>query len=288
MLPPMQSVRFCFLPVLCLRWLLLLGLGGLLAAAPPASTPSPSPAAPSVEEILERMLERARTSAERQQGIGFAYTRRTVIEELDDREIVRERKTREHAVTNLAGVARAVLVRLDEREPTGREHRTDQQRESENQRETRNRRGRRAGGPDFLDESLLRRFDYVLEGEELLGGRRVWVLNFEPKPVGKDAGETADRFLARLHGRLWVDVEEAELVKVESHLKSPLTVLGGLAASLTRIDFVILRERLASGVWTNRRLQSYAEGRKVFSSFRMRMEVEQEDFRELPVTPPRP
>ena len=51
--------------------------------------------------------------AESRSAPGLAYTRRTVIEELDGRSEVRERKTREHAVTNLAGVTRAVLVRLD-------------------------------------------------------------------------------------------------------------------------------------------------------------------------------
>ncbi len=257
-------------------WVGLLLLGSLLRAADPADLPA--------DEIIRRLIARGREVADLQPSRGLAYTRRTVIEELDDHSAVLERKTREHAVTNLAGVTRAVLVRLDDREPSTRESRADEKRENENQRDTSHRRGRR-GGPDFLDEALVRRFVYESAGEEMVAGRRTLVLSFEPVPGAKDSGEVADRLLARLHGRMWIDAEEFELVKVESHLKSPLSVLGGLAASLTRIDLLIVRERLSPGVWTNRKLLTYAEGRKLLSSLRMRMQVDQEDFRELPVKP---
>ena len=260
-------------------WTGLLLLGWVLRAGDRAPL--------SAGEVISRLIARGREVAELQPTRGLAYTRRTVIEELDDRSEVRDRKTREHSVTNLAGVTRAVLLKLDDREPSAREARADEKRENDNQRDTSRRRGRKSG-PDFLDEALVRRFEYVLDGEEVVAGRRTLVLRFEPPDGVKEGGEVADRLLARLHGRLWVDLEEFELVKVESHLKSPFSVLGGLAASLTRIDLLIVRERLSPGVWANHQLSTYAEGRKLFSNLRMRMRIEQDEFRELPVTSPAP
>jgi len=239
---------------------------------------------PSASDIVERMVAESRVAAGRQRSSGMAYTRRTVIEELDAHAAVRDRKTREHAVTILGGRTRTVLVRLDGKAPSSVERGADREREAEHRRNASNRRGRK-GEPDFLDESLLRRFDYELAGEDSVAGRRVYVLRFEPKPGDADAGEIADRLLGRLHGRLWVDADEFELVRVESHLKSPLTILGGLAASLTRIDLVVERARLEPGLWINRRLSSYAEGRKALSNLRIRMEIEQDGFRAVPLMP---
>jgi len=257
-------------------------LAGLLASG--TRLRADTEAAPTAPEIVERMVAGTREASERLRLHGLAYTRRTVVEELDDHAAVRDRKTREHSVTIVGGRTRSVLVRLDGKPPSPKEHGVDRDREAEHRRSAANRRGRK-GEPDFLDESLLRRFDYELAGEETMAGRRVHVLRFEPKPGDPDAGEIADRFIGRLHGLLWVDAEEFELVKVESHLKSPLTILGGIAASLTRVDLVVERARLAPGLWMNRHLSTYAEGRKVLSSLRMRVEVDQDGFHEIPVTP---
>lgn len=258
-----------------------------VARACAASDPAPVPPHPTAAEVVDRLVERSRASAELQRTRGYAYTRKTVVEELGDRAEVVERRTREHAVTNLGGLTRSLLLRLDGREPSGKELQADLEREADHRRSASARRGRRSG-PDFLDEALVRRFEYAFESEEVVDGRRAYVLRFSARPEAAEPKEVADRLLARLRGRLWVDAEEFELVKVESHLTTPLTVWGGLAATLTRIDLVVERSRLGPGLWMNRRMATYAEGRKLVSSLRTRMEVEQGGFREVPFRPAAP
>src|SRR5690606_7060438 len=94
-------------------------------------------------------------------------------------------------------------------------------------------------------------------------------------------GPMADRILARLAGRVWIDAADFELARVEARLQRPLRFWGGLVGSLDELDFDLTRVRLADGTWVNATLGSHAAGRKAVVPFRARMAVEQEDFRPL-------
>ncbi len=257
-----------------LAWVLLV----LSSAACLAASPTP----PSVDEIIERFLHQARTAADAEAQHEISYHRRTRIEELAADGAVEQTRSKEHAVTNRAGVIRAVLVKVDDRDPSDREARSDRKTDAEARRES----GRRRNGPDFLDEGLVRRFQYTLEGEEQIDGRRVFRLAYEPKSVAAGTGKDVDRILSLLHGHLWIDAEQYELVKVEARLRSALKLLGGIAGSLNRLDFAIVRRPVSDGHWANVLLTSQAEGRKLFSAFRARVLVEQDEFQIRPL--PRP
>lgn len=262
-----------------LGWTLAL----LLMVLPSAALLAASPAPPSVDEIVERFLRQARAAADTEAQQEISYHRRTRIEELAADGAVEQSRSKEHAVTNRAGVIRAVLVKVDDRDPSDRETRSDRKTDSEARRES----GRRRNGPDFLDEGLVRRFQYTLEGEEQIEGRRVYRLAYEPRPVASGAGKDVDRILSLLHGHLWIDAEQYELVKVEARLRSALKLLGGIAGSLNRLDFAIVRRPVRDGHWANVLLTSQAEGRKLFSAFRARILVEQDEFQVRPLpTPP--
>lgn len=260
-----------------LAWTLALFLLLLPATVVVAAGTTP----PSVDEIIERFLRQAQVAADAEARHEISYHRRTRIEELADDGAVEQTRSKEHAVTNRAGVIRAVLVKVDDRDPSEREARSDRKTDSEARRES----GRRRNGPDFLDEGLVRRFQYTLEGEEQIEGRRVYRLAYEPKPVAAGTGKDVDRILSLLHGHLWIDAEQYELVKVEARLRSALKLLGGIAGSLNRLDFAIIRRPVCDGHWANVLLTSQAEGRKLFSAFRARVLVEQDEFQVRPLPP---
>ena len=247
----------------------------------PGASFAANPATPSVDEIIERFLRQARAAADTEAQHEISYHRRTRIEELADDGAVQQTRSKEHAVTNRAGVIRAVLVKVDERAPSDRESRSDRKTDTDARRES----GRRRNGPDFLDEGLVRRFQYTLEGEERIDGRRAFRLAYEPRPAASGTGKDFERILSLLHGHLWIDAEQYELVKVEARLRSALKLLGGIAGSLNRLDFAIVRRPVRDGHWANVLLTSQAEGRKLFSVFRARIQVEQDEFQVRPLTP---
>lgn len=276
----MNRVGIASLPVFPGTFALVLGLVLLLVAA--SGGRASETTAPAVDQIIDRFLQQARAAAEIEARQEISYHRRTRIDELADDGAVRQTRSKEHAVTNRAGVIRAVLVKVDDREPSDRESRADHKTDSEARRES----GRRRNGPDFLDESLVRRFQYTLEGEETIDGRRVYRLGYEPRPADAGSGKDVDRILSLLHGTLWIDAEQYELVKVEARLRTALKLLGGIAGSLNRLDFAIVRRPIQDGHWANVLLTSHAEGRKLFSAFRARVLVEQDEFRVRPLAPP--
>lgn len=78
------------------------------------------------------------------------------------------------------------------------------------------------------------------------------------------------------------------MVRATAGLREPLKILGGFAASITRLEFDVLRRPVAPGCWCNVLLTSRAEGRRLFSGFSVRLDVEQADFRVLPISPASP
>lgn len=230
------------------------------------------------EEIIDRVIARSKERSEQAENHCYVCRRMTVIETLDGDGDVTERKTKEHRVAYTNGVETARLVKIDDQEPEVRNARKEERKERENREKyARPAAAKKRRGPDAVDESLIRRFNYTLSGTEVVAGRTNYVLSFQPKPDSKK-GEVADRVLGLLTGKVWVDATEYELVRVDAHLSKAFDVLGGIAASINRLDFAIDRVRLPDGSWANSSLKSEVRGRKLFSTMHSKMNVEQDGF----------
>jgi hypothetical protein len=265
-----------------MRWLLtLLFLLGPTARFVAAQAQGPVTNL-TADEVIARFIERTRGSTNRLALMQQSFVRRTVIEQLGGDGSLKERKVREHLVEVSGLEQRTRLLRLDNRAATETEARREGERDAENQKRytARGDRVRRNSNADYLDEKLIRRFRYELITLEDFDGRPAYRLRFRPNDAtpGK---EIADRVLGRLGGELWIDSTEFELVKVDAKLTRSFDVWGGVVATLERLDFAILRQRLADGTWVNVALNSEVAGRKVFAAFRSRFSVQQEDFRPL-------
>jgi hypothetical protein len=132
-----------------------------------------------------------------------------------------------------------------------------------------------------IDESLIRRFSYQWVGLEVIAGRTNHVLEFVARPSESSKGSAnafADRLMSQLQGRLWIDAEEHELVRVEARLGKSFDVLAGVVASIQKMTLLIERIRLPDGRWVDQRFQTAFEGRKFLSALRMRLQVDQDRY----------
>ena len=255
--------------MLWLRSLLFASLAPSLAelshgAEPPALT---------ADQVIERLLERSRSTPERIAAQCHGCIRFSVIEERDGHGEIKERVSREFAVEMHGAQQQLRILRLNERAPT------------EVRKDYSERKGRKsAKSPDFLDEGILCRYSYSIEGKETKQGRTCYVLQFRPKSKGTGK-DIQDRALNLLAGRIWVDTEEFELAGVDARLTDRLEVLAGLAGDLERLDFTLERCRLPDGFWFNRSLKLRLDGRKLMSHFRVNSVMEQRDFKRLDTTP---
>jgi hypothetical protein len=107
------------------------------------------------------------------------------------------------------------------------------------------------------------------------------VLEFVARPSESSKGSAnafADRLMSQLQGRLWIDAEEHELVRVEARLGKSFDVLAGVVASIQKMTLLIERIRLPDGRWVDQRFQTAFEGRKFLSALRMRLQVDQDRY----------
>lgn len=235
-------------------------------------------------QVVEKLLERSRSTPERIAAQCHGCVRFSLIEERDSHGDIKERVSREFAVEMHGARQQLRILRLNERTPTEKEAKREIEHEAEVRKDYSERKGRKsAKGPDFLDEGILCRYTYEMEAMETKQGRSSYVLRFHPKSKGSGK-DIQDRALNLLAGRIWVDAEEFELVGVDAQLTDRLEVLAGLVGDLERLDFTLERCRLPDGFWFNRSLKLRLDGRKLMSHFRVNSIMEQRDFKRLDAT----
>ncbi len=237
---------------------------------------------PSADEVVRGMVERLKSMPEIQLGRAHVCRRLTVFETLEADGSVSERKAKEYRVAVTNGVETVRLVRIDDHEPPVSDLRSEERRDREaRERYAKPSAVKKRRGMEVIDESLIRRFDYQWKGFEVIAGRTNHVLEFVARPPesGKGSGNAfADRLMSQLQGRLWIDVEEHELVRVEARLGKSFDVLAGVVASIQKMTLLIERIRLPDGRWVDQRFQTAFEGRKFLSALRMRLQVDQDRY----------
>lgn len=229
---------------------------------------------------MRQLLERAGTATNAAGGPAVGFRRITVIEELDSRGRLRDRKTKEHAVVLRGTDQVATLVRMNGETPSESDRRREIRREKGHREKFSPQREDPSEPAHHIGRDLLERFEYRLLGCEAVCGRPTYLLSFEPgtPPQG---GKIADRILGGLRGRLWVDAGEFEPVRIEARLDTPVSI-GGFLAVLDEFRMDVERQRLPSGVWVDQRVDTHVGGRKLVQRFHGHFEVTQDQFALIP------
>jgi hypothetical protein len=105
------------------------------------------------------------------------------------------------------------------------------------------------------------------------------IVSFTPRPGGED-DSIEDKIFRKVFGTVWVDEIEAEVTKLDAHVKGPIP-LGwfGAVGSLHQFQATIERLRLPDGVWVNRKSMFSVMARKLFSALRSKTTEESSGFR---------
>lgn len=259
-----------------------------LAEAQPISSPPP---ALTTEEVVQRFMERSSQLSDRLAGVRYSFRRETLIEEFDSTGQPKTLRSKEHRVEVQGIDQTSMLCRLDGKPLADPERMREQKREEENRQKFASRRNPASSLGYNLDPELLGRYWYRLQSTEELNGRWTYLLHFEPKEEVA-GGKIADRVLARLGGRLWVDAVEFEPVRLEAKLRQPVAI-GIFLAVLDDFRALITRRRLPSGSWVDDEASFEIAGRKLIQRFHGRMKVRQDAFFEpastnSTVVPPTP
>ncbi len=230
------------------------------------------------DSVIQKTIARAQRPVARV-APDFDYTKVTLTEELDATGKVRERKEKVYSVSFRSGCSRTKLLAINGRPPSAE----DRKAQSENEVNLRHmlggaKPGARETSDNFLTPEIAERFDFNLVGETNLNGRITYQLRFQPKSPEPPVHHIVDKLLNRISGTLWIDREEYEIARADIALRSEVNLLGGVAGSLKKLAYTLVRTRIADGLWFNTLSSGDIEGRKLLDSVRLRTKSEATHF----------
>jgi hypothetical protein len=237
----------------------------------------------SPDEIMHRAVQRAKWVHEQKLDLKYAYSQIQVMEQLGDDKAVKERTETAYESVLIDGRRFFRITGKNGKPLTGEES----QKEKEREAAFRERGGKKKvaeevdGGDVEFNDELVKRFNFTLVDKETINGRSAFVMTFEPKSGPLPAPKRIDKVVNNLGGKVWVDEQEYELVKVEARLLRAVGFGWGLLASLEQGTLRIEQVRLDDGAWMPGSIEVYLKGRKLFSSMHQRERNTMNNFKKV-------
>jgi hypothetical protein len=161
------------------------------------------------------------------------------------------------------------LISVDGRPPTPDEREEDEERRADEREdsgaELKKARERRREAVEDLRRGLTVRID----GRELVDGRQMTILAFEPRPDAK-LRSRAGLFIRAMKGRIWV-TPAGDIARAEAELIDDVSVGWGLIARVWKGASLRARQQPMGDVWLPLDMTAEARGRTLlFRTFRTR------------------
>jgi hypothetical protein len=115
----------------------------------------------------------------------------------------------------------------------------------------------------LLMEQLTVAFDFKLVGEQKLGSYDVYVLQATPRP-GYQPPNTETKVLTGMRGKLWIDKQTYQWVKVQAEVVHPVSIAGFLAQVQPGTRFELEKMPVADGIWLPKHFSMKARAKVLF------------------------
>jgi len=99
-----------------------------------------------------------------------------------------------------------------------------------------------------LMAEMVQGFDFKLEGEETLNGRRCYVLDATPRP-GYQPKSRETKVLKGMRGKMWIDVQRYQWVKVQAEVFRPVTFGLFVAHVQPGTEFTLEQKPVEGNIW---------------------------------------
>lgn len=237
----------------------------------------------SPEEIMVQAVRRAKWVGEQKPDLKYAYNQFQVTEQLGDGHAVKERTEATYEAIVIDGRRFFRLLAKNGKPLSGEELQKEKEREAAFRQQPAKRPVASIDDEDQveLNEDLVNRFKFTLAGKETIHGRSAFALSFEPKSDTLPAPKRIDRVINNLAGKVWVDEQEYELVKVDARLLKPVGFGWGLLANLEQGSLRIEQVRLDDGTWMPTSIEVYLKGRKLLTPMHQRERNTMNNFKKV-------
>ena len=230
---------------------------------------------PRADEVVRKIIERAKNRDVRRATAAFHYTQLRVIEKYDEKGAVKEHEDRRYEVLPLEGASYTALVEKNGRPLAGADL-TDEQEKRRKfvERQTARNLGKGEDERVPLDADLFARYRGEVVGRDVIGGRPAIVMVFSPKSRDLPIRRRQDYLLNKLAGKVWVDEKDYDIVKVEARLTERTRVFWGLLGNIEKADLYFEQTRVTESVYLPMKLSFFWDGRKLFTSIREKITAE--------------
>lgn len=127
----------------------------------------------------------------------------------------------------------------------------------------------------LLMDQLSIAFNFKVIGEQRLGPYKVYVLKATRRPGYHPPNRDAE-VLTGMVGKLWIDQQTFQWVKVEAHVVQPVSIAGFLAKVEPGTRFELEKMPADKGIWVRKHFSMHARAKILF--FFSHNEREREDY----------
>jgi len=115
----------------------------------------------------------------------------------------------------------------------------------------------------LLMDQLTIAFNFKVTGEQKLGPYKVYVLKATRRPSYKPPNRDAE-VLTGMVGKLWIDEQTFQWVKVEAHVVQPVSIEGFLAKVEPGTRFELEKMPVGNGIWVRKHFSMHARAKILF------------------------
>jgi hypothetical protein len=266
------------------RKLIGIVLALLVLGAPAGAHDDPLP---TPSELAQRVLARAKSVEPL--WTRYEYRRISVHKELREDGTVKKQNEELYRMVPRDGLIFSRLLEKDGAPPTAKDRDRDEERHARalRRREESQRTGRTSSEDRSLSKEILERFDFRIEGRELLNGRNTLRVALAPKANPPKERNQIDKVLNRLRGQVWLDEALYDLVRADVHLTEPVRFYAILG--IARKLHVVYDAQLVDGqVWFPATVDIAIDARRLVSQVRTHQTERFFNFKRHEATAPPP
>lgn len=225
--------------------------------------------APDVREIMRRAVDK--DIVDWQAAKDYTFMERVREDKLDSNGHVQSSKLETSEILVLYGEPFERLVERDgkplsakdqskenekfDKETKKRENETPEERQKRLEKYEKEREDERAFVREILDA-----YDFKLIGEEVLNGRKAWVIDGTPRP-GFEAKRKEAKMLPKIKPRFWIDQQDYTWTKLIGEITDTIS-FGWVIARMHRgTRFEMQQERVNGEVWLPERIDVHLDAR---------------------------
>ena len=256
----------------------------------PTSAPPETLSQDQIKDLIRRVAENDMANDKKLRD--YTYTEREETKKLNKKGEVSSTESKTSEVLQIYGETVEKLVAkndkpLSEKEAAKEDERIqkiiDKRRnESDSEREKRIKKEEkdREDGREFVKE-IADAYNFTLLGVEQINGRDAWVIQADPRP-GYVAHKKEAKLLAKVVGKVWVDREESQWVRLDTRVTDTISFGLFLARLHEGTRVVVEQTRVNDEVWLPKHAAVHVDVRvALLKNFDVDLDVTDSDYKKF-------